>query len=161
MWSSIGGQKNGNPVTSQPAANPPPTAAKPLIRQAGSAGAETRSPDRRRLAGNLRHFNLSVPQRILRLRRSTGLIILGHVLHDPFVEEGLALDARHKSANLVPHDGLQIMGETGDRQHVRELGGQARIGVRFGLVVFLRFVGGLYTEESGVIGALTMDKRNR
>src|SRR5437870_5450903 len=82
-------------------------------------------------------------------------------LHQRMQAQDVELNrGQQKSADLVPHDGLQIMRETGDRQDVRKLGGQARIGVRFGLVVLLRFVSRLYAEESGVIGALTMDKRN-
>ena len=68
--------------------------------------------------------------------------------------------ARHEAADLVPHHGLQIVREARDRQDVRQLRRQPRVGVGRIRVVQLGLLRRLHAEERGVVGALAVHQRN-
>src|SRR5215207_1544320 len=79
------------------------------------------------LPGHLNYFDAGLLQRMARLQLEAGIVIRDRVVIDPVVEEPLSLNSRHEAADLVAHDGLEIMREARDGEDVRELRRDARV----------------------------------
>src|SRR5664280_3347480 len=111
------------------------------------------------LAWNLRHLDARLAKRELRLDGRRGHVVRRDVVRDPPVEEELDVGARGEAADLVPHDRLEVMRESGHGEDVGELRRETRVRVREVGVVLLRLLGRLAAEERRVVGVLAVDER--
>ncbi len=60
---------------------------------------------------NFGNLDCGFAQRQFRLCRLRSIVIRADVVHDPLIEEALAILAAHEAANLVAHHRLQIVSE--------------------------------------------------
>src|ERR1017187_2767671 len=109
-----------------------------------------------RLGLVLDYFDTRLAQGVLSFDFVGSGVILRHIIDDPIIEEGFTILTGSETADLIPHHSLEIVGETGDGQHVRQLGGEPGVGIGLLFVVYLGFLAGLHAEEGGVIGTLAM-----
>src|SRR5664279_5530122 len=112
------------------------------------------------LAGNFRDLDTGLAEGELRLDGRRGRVVGRDVVRDPLVEEEFDVFARGEAADLVPHDRLEVVGETGHREDVGELRRETRVRVREIGVVFLRLLGRLPAEERRVVGVLAVNERD-
>ena len=98
---------------------------------------------------------------MLRFDRRRRSCAIHDITGDPAIEELLAFPSRHEAADLVAHHRFQIMREARDGKNILELRRKTSVCVRRIRIVLLRLIGGLRPKKCGIVGALTVDERNK